>query len=146
MYVIIEEYIEKLSRNYSIVGIFNTEEEANILCQYKWRTEGEYQERHGYYYNCTVNEVETSFTQNNNEVLYVLIESGIYACGITKEYIRNNNDLIYDNRADFKRVVGVYESEEELRRVYEGMKDEANFYFSFRYKICNEVEEIEMLL
>lgn len=150
MFIVIEQQIMKLSRTYDIVGIYNSQEEADIIASARDNTNGEYQRNHGYFYDCSVYEIDTSFTLVPNQAVYVLIRSGIYTVGLSKRYILDNKLLEKDNhhisleRSNFQEVIGIYESVEEYMRELKlhDESDDENWYFGFSYKMENRVWEL----
>ena len=130
MFVVIEEYIQKLSRAYDVIGVFNTEEEANHLAQEYLDTNKEYQNNCGYYYHCFVEEVETSFTIQQKDTLYILVKSGIYTGGLTRQTL---SEFSSTDRAYFERVIGVYKNMEEAREAFITLEDKVGFYFCIKF-------------
>jgi hypothetical protein len=126
MFVVIEEYIQKLSRKYDLIGVFNTKEEASFIASHKLNTDGVYQDNCGYYYNCFVEEVETNIIVTPNTKLYILVKSGIYTGGHTRQSL---TELSSKERADFECVLGVFHSIEEAKERFESIHDKLGFYF-----------------
>ena len=130
MFVVIEEYIQKLSRAYDVKGVFNTEEEANYLANEYINTNKEYQNNCGYYYACFVEEVETSFTIQQNDSVYILVKSGIYTGGVNRQTLSESSST---DRAYFERVIGVYKNMEEAREAFITLDDKVGFYFCINF-------------
>lgn len=100
MFLVIEEGIQKLTRVFTILDIFNTEEEAQFLVDLTLKRDGGYQNRCGYYYDCFVIECETDFAVENDKDYYIIVESGY-------------SDLV--GLCDFVCVKDVLETIEETR-------------------------------
>jgi hypothetical protein len=126
MFVVIEEYIEKLSRKYHVIGAYNTKEEASFLANHMLDTSGVYQNNCGYYYNCFVEEVESHLVITHNTKLYFLVKSGIYTGGVSRQTL---TELCCKERADFEYVIGVFESMEEANEIFIRLNDKDGFYF-----------------
>ena len=138
MFVVIEEYIQKLSRAYDVIGVFNTEEEANYLANEYINTNKEYQNNCGYYYACFVEEVETSFTIQQIDYVYILVKSGIYTGGVNRQTLTKSCCI---DRASFECVIGVYKNMEEAREAFITLDDKVGFYFCipfFTNGFCDE--------
>jgi hypothetical protein len=130
MFVVIEEYIHKLSRAYDVIGVFNTTEEANLLAEEYLHTEGVYQNNCGYYYDCFVEEVETSFTIQQKDTVYILVKSGIYTGGPTRQTLTESSST---DRAWFERVIGIYKNMEEAKQTFITLDDNIGFYFCIKF-------------
>ena len=141
MFVVIEEYIQKLSRAYDVKGVFNTEEEANYLANEYINTNKEYQNNCGYYYACFVEEVETSFTIQQNDSVYILVKSGIYTGGVNRQTLTEFSSI---NRAFFERVIGIYKNMEEAKETFITLDDNVGFYFCIKF--VKHAREDEVIL
>ena len=132
MFIVIEEYIQRLSCKYDVIGVFNSECEAQILAQHKKDTEGAYQFRHGYYYKCFVEEVDTDFLVLPDSKIYIIIKSGIYTSGPTRQTLTEWSST---DRADFESVVGIWDNKEKMQEEFDALleEDKDGFYFCFEY-------------
>ncbi len=132
MFIVISEYIHKLSRKYDIIAAFNTKEEAEFLADMRLQAEGEYQHSCGYFYDCFVEFIDSNVKVMPNTRLYIIIKSGIYTGGVTRQTISACCSTV---RADFECIMGVWETEEEMKENYHLLlqNDKDGFYFCFEY-------------
>ncbi len=132
MFIVIEEYIQRLSRMYDIIGVFNTEEEAHFLANKKMNCEGKSQHSYGYHYDCFVERFDTNIIIMQDTRLYIIIKSGIYTGGPTRQSL---NDSCSTDRADYEYIIGIWDNEKDMKenydRILEG--DKCGFYFCFEY-------------
>ena len=142
MFIVIEEYIEKLSRKYDVIGAYNTKEEASFLVNHKLNTDGIYQNNCGYYYNCFVEEVLTPLTALPNQKLFLLVKSGIYTSGPTRQTL---TEYSCTEKADFECVIGVFENIEDAKEKFRIINDKDGFYFCIPFFTNGSYEEEDNL-